>query len=189
MTGSSVLVRLASKVAAVGLLIVLVWFVAAVAVNPLMDRLSDAQDGIAQERVLLGHLLQAVRAITKNTGQPAPRVETANFLAGETDAEKIAGLQAHIEALAAKSGVRLTSLQPAGERAAPPLRVIGLRTQVGGSIAALQSFLYGLENGRPAVVVEAFDIVPSSLPRDAPGGDLEMRLSVAGVVQIREVRP
>ncbi len=92
-----------SKVAAVGLLLGVIWFIGAILVEPLTARLSDAQDQIAQERQLLGRLLAEARGLSARpaedaSGEPA-------LLPGETEAEKIAALQSRVETVAASAGV------------------------------------------------------------------------------------
>jgi hypothetical protein len=178
MTPSPRVQRALSKIAAIGILAGLVWIGVSAIIIPLAARLSDAEDDIAQERLLLSRLLDEAHALAEPRAAGDTNLDA--FLAGKTEAERTAALHAHVETLAASSGVRLTSLQPTGQRASAPLNIIGLRAVAAGSTEALQRFLHGLEAGTPAVIIEAIDIASSSLSHDDASGALDMRLTISG---------
>lgn len=187
MTLSSAVERLASTAAALGLLVGVLLFGFAVIVEPLTARRSGALDQIEQERVLLGRLLAEARALSARSGVTDVGAKESGFLAGSTDAEKIAALQARVEAVATASGVGLTSLQPSAERREGLLRFIGLRAVAAGTMDDVQRFLYGLEDGRPSLTIEAIDLAPSA--RTVDSGTLDLRLSIVGVAPAEAVQP
>ena len=179
MSLSSAVERMASKAAALGLLVGLVLLGFAVVVEPLTARRSGALDQIGQERVLLGRLLAEAKTLSARPGVSGAVATEPGFLTGSTDAEKIAALQARVEAVATTSGVSLTSLQPSAERSEGLLRLIGLRAVAAGTMDDVQRFLHGLEEGRPSLTIEAIDLAPSA--RTADSGTLDVRLSIVGV--------
>lgn len=186
MTLNPALERMVSKTVAAGLLLAAIWFVSAAVVAPLISRLGDAQDQIAQERQLLGRLLEEARTISarpasQDSGEPG-------FLAGETDAEKISALQSRVEAVAAATGVRLSSLQPMPETSQGPLRLISLRAVAAGSMDQVQRFLHGLEGGPPSLMIQSLDIGPTARTSE-PTGELDLRLNIVGVVPGDGVQP
>lgn len=187
MTMSSGMEHVASKAAALGLLAGLLLFGFAVIVEPLTARRADALDQIEQERVLLGRLLAEARVLSAQSGVGELSPTEPGFLNGLTDAEKIAALQARVEAAAAASGVSLTSLQPNAERTEGSLQFIGLRAVAAGSINDVQRFLHALEGGRPSLMIEAIDVGPSA--RTAESGTLDLRLSVVGVAPAGGLQP
>jgi hypothetical protein len=179
MTAFVALERSVSKAAAVGLLLGVIWFIGAILVEPLTARLSDAEDQIAQERLLLGRLLMEARGLSARpaedaSGEPA-------LLPGDTEAEKIAGLQSRVETVAASAGVLLSSVQPMAERSEGRLRLIGLRAIASGSIDDVQQFFHEIELGRPVLIIQSLDITPTARGPEV-NGLLDMRISIMGAV-------
>lgn len=165
-----------SKVAAVAMLLGLIWFIGAEIVQPLIVRLADAQDQIAQERQLLGHVLAEVRGLSARPAEDASGEPT--LLAGDTEAEKISALQSRVETIAANTGVLLSSVQPTAERTQGRLRLIGLRAIASGSIEDVQQFFHAIESGRPALIIQSLDMAPTA--RAETNGVLDIRISIMG---------
>ena len=173
--------RAVSKAAAVALLMAVVGLGAVVVVMPLLTRLADAREQIDQERLLLGRLLDEARTLTSQTTATDVSADEAIFLAGASDAERLASLQARVEAVAGEAQVQLKSLQPTGTQTQGPLEIVGMRVVAGGTIETLQAFLHGLEAGRPGLLVASLDVAPPAQDREATG-ELDMRLSISGAV-------
>ncbi len=188
MTLSPVFQRFASKLAAVSLLAGLVWLMAGGIVLPLTSRLAEAREQIGQERQLLGRLLDEARALSARAVSPQVSPTGAAFLRGDSSAERFASLQARVEAVAAQSEVRLSSLQPTGELEQAPLRLIGLRVVATGAMEDLQRFLHELESGQPYLFVPSLEATPPAQERD-PNGELEMRIVISGAVPTGRASP
>lgn len=171
--------RLLSKASALLILLGMIGGVVMFVIEPMTTRLATAREAIGQERKLLAALLDEAR-LQAAARSAKGKGDVSVLLAGDTDAERIAGLQARLEAVAVDAGVRLTSSQPTPERVAAPLRILGIRAQLGGSIEALQLFLHRIEAERPDLLVDSLEIVPSAPSSDGRPDDLEMRLTVAG---------
>lgn len=169
---------------AIGLLVLLVGLVAAIAWLPFWL--------IARERQELATLEAEIR--TLNTRLPlrdqllaeARALEQSTdlqgvLMQGETAAVAAAELQGELTALAAASGVGVSSVQSVEPSADGPFTRVGLRFALNGDIASLRDLLYAIETGTPALVVDELSLSGSELGADAEtAGELQTTVELHG---------
>lgn len=177
-----------SKFLAVGLLAAVIAAFLTVIVNPLWERHSATLDRIEDQRALLGRL-QSVAARSDEVRQvEATRKaggENGIFLAGDSDAIKIAGLQALLGELCQSKGVRLTSTRAVSPRERGGVVLLGIQAQVTASVEQLQKMLYELETRRPLLFIASLHAAPSSIVAEASAGKspgLDVSFEVLGAI-------
>lgn len=97
-------------------------------------------------------LRQAIAAL------PAPPEIDAGRLPQTSDALALAELQSRLSALAAPLGVAVTAAEPLPNEQDDGSGKVQLRLELGGSLAALQALVHGIEGGRPVMEVTALDL-------------------------------
>ena len=142
------------QIAALGglfVLIVLVWFAV---IAPLAGWYADRSDDIDRQRTLLAHLsalaarLPAVEAEFAHAKGRAATVEEA------TDARAGADLQQQIEAMAAPSGVTLSSVEFLASEPANGYRRIPLRITFTARWPALIALMQAVETASPSLIMD-----------------------------------
>lgn len=150
--------RVVSKLAALALLAAVLAGVTFGIALPVIGRFSDLDEKIATQRGLLG------RFMTAGTANSAPQdglSQTAidqTYLAGETDALRLASLQATLNDVAAAQKIRLASTRAMDAVEQGNVRLLGLQVQVSTSLATLQTMLFDVEKSRSNMIVDALHI-------------------------------
>lgn len=145
------------RFAAVSLLVAALFAGYAVVAVPAWDQAIGARERIEEQREALGRFTvaagrgaQAAELQRRVNAAPLSRL----VLKGDTEAIQLAGLQAMVGEAASKQGIRVASA-----RALPPserdgVRLIGLRFDVRGDLAALQALLHRIESMEPSLLVD-----------------------------------
>jgi hypothetical protein len=174
------------QLAAVCLLGGVIAGVGALIANPLLTHLADVQERIANERVVLAGFAalaareSEARELERRLAEMDPDSE---FLAGESEAIKLANLQSLLAATAAANGLRVRSARTLPARERGELRLVGVRIQFHAQIAPIQKTLHEIEAKRPFLFIEALQISPlSGAGADEPGAMLDTRVDVFGAV-------
>ncbi|MFQ5953720.1 MAG: type II secretion system protein GspM [Kiloniellales bacterium] len=147
-----------SRLAALGLLILVVVAFAYGVGTPLLDRYQAKRAEIEES---LQSLRVHRRAARRETAlrRTIERLEESRPLDGlllpsGSDGAAVAAMQERIQSIIADTGARLTSALALPVEPGQGHRRIGLRLQFEADIEGLQRILYALESGRPAVVLD-----------------------------------
>jgi hypothetical protein len=174
------------QIAALALVGAVVAIIAALIAGPLLTYLSDVQERIANERLLLSRFTALATLEGEARELQRRRAELnadGEFLDGESEAIKLANLQSMLAAIAAKHGLRVHSARtlPAHERG--ELRLVGVRIQLHAELGPIQKTLHEIEAKRPFLFVEAAQISLLSGGEAAEAGTmLDARFDVFGAV-------
>lgn len=148
---------LVSRIAALGILIVVIAIGWSIVIGPLSTAYGDAADDVRrqrgqlaalQNRAMSGELQSTLTAMKEQIAKRGLLLEDAN------DGAAAAKLQQTLVGLLEQSGGSLSSVQALPTRAIEQLKRIGLRLQFSADPASLQKILYGLEFGQPVIVLE-----------------------------------
>lgn len=171
--------RVLSKLAAVALLVGLVAFIGLFVIGPVVGYFTDRRDEIAEQRRLLTRLTAAGAPMATVTPSK-PGSDGEIFLAGNSDALRLAELQSLTGRIAELEGVELRSTRSLPVREREGLRLLGLEANMRTTIDQLQKMLYRIENGRPYVIVEDLQVTPPPLiAGDVSGtGILDVRVNL-----------
>lgn len=167
-------------VAAVGAILLLV-------VLPVTNRIADLGDRIEQERAVVGRLLTAATDVgeaSQSRQQGAAGRMRALFVQGESEAIRIAAIQARLIEILGVHKVQPRSARnlPAQER--NNLRLAGIQLQFAAPIEKLQAILLDIESHRPVFLIEQLHVTAAAQSAGTGGDDrglLEARLDVFGV--------
>jgi hypothetical protein len=172
-----------SKLAALSIALALGLAIYQIVVTPLAAYYAEASERIAEQRTLLGRLLasstgdarEAQDALSAGAAQP-----NSIFLAGETDAMRIAGLQARLGDAVQAVGARLSTTQAAPARDEAGARLVGVQAALHADIKQLRDILVQLEAREPRLIVDQLQILRGT--ESAPGAEdrLDIRLVVMG---------
>lgn len=180
--------RATRRVAAVGLLALVLAFAALTTVVPLAARVAELRDQIEMERTLLGRLTVVAARKTKmseyeQVGRAA--IESGAYLKGDSEALMAAGLQTSLAQLAAATRVRFNSTRALPPRERDAMRFIGVSLQFRAEIEQLRAFLFRIESHRPFLFVEGLQVRPVSPFSQSDAklhGLLDVRLDAFGVL-------
>jgi general secretion pathway protein M len=176
------------RLAAVGLLLLVLGGLASATVVPLTAHVATLQHEIEAHRALLGRFTQiAAREgeATKYDGIASAAVVSGAYLKGDSVALTAAGLQAILAEIAAAQRVRFQSTRELPVRERDQMRFIGVRLQFSAQIEQVRSLLHQIETSRPFLFIEALQIQPISphAQRDLKqSGLLEVKLDVFGAI-------
>ncbi len=178
--------RILSKVAALGLLAAAMAAVWLVAVVPVMSRISGLEADIAEQRTFLGRLqLEAAMIADEPTMEAAGGVDGRQrgaFLDGNSEAERLALLQAHLDRIALAAGLSVSSSQSIAGPEVEGVEFLGVQVQLSGEIDSVQRVLHEIETGTPALVVDGIDIVHQPVAPGEADAALDVRVKVLGAV-------
>jgi hypothetical protein len=90
-------------------------------------------------------------------------------LPGSTDSIAAANLQALVARLATAAGSGIVTTEILAAQAQDPFRRIGIRVALSGELPAIASLLRGIDEARPALFVDRFEL------RAGAGGSAELR--------------
>ena len=170
-----------SKSAAVALLATVVSVIAFGVVFPVRDQFRDIDGRIAGQRSLLGRYMAENKAAITTGGagnQEMSGTENAAFLSGETDALRLASLQATLNNAASLEKIRLASAQALDSSDDNGVRFLSLRAQLSAELEPLQKMLFHLEKEQPYLIVDGLRIAraPEGGAAHMPGLDVTLLL-------------
>jgi len=188
-SAAATLRRTLSRLAALGLVLVLAVVLHAGLVVPYREAWQRSHDLIEQQAALLARYRELASRSAEPDGQ-ADRERLALLQAGllprQTEGQAVAGLQDRIKTIGGAAGINLSSVQalPPHEAArkdeAGGLIRLGLRLRLAGDVASLNRFLYEIEAHRPFLVVENLAINGRGARPGAPS-PLDIQLDVIGL--------
>jgi Type II secretion system (T2SS), protein M subtype b len=193
MTNVSLKVRNAvSKLSALTLLALAVWIAFSCVALPVWQRFHDVNDKILAQRALLGRYVaeSATAARAANRG-PEPQTDIEAFLPGETDALRLAHLQATLNAAASSNQIRLASASALDASEDGGVRLIGIQAQLSTDLGPLQKMLFALEKQQPNLIVDQLHIAraPDAGPT-GPGNlpTLDVNFVLRGAVPLKTAK-
>jgi general secretion pathway protein M len=172
---------------AVGLVLIPVLLVFTYVLAPLAraytginEEIASLQDDIARYQRIIAQL-PALEAAASDASQAQPLAPFV--LAGQNEALAAAGLQQHLQRVAAASGVRILSLRVQTPVNTGPFQGIPVEVRMHTDTAGLRNLLFGLETGNPYVVIDALNIAASpARRRSQPAADrLDVRFILSGL--------
>ncbi len=181
----TLLKSLLSKSVALGLLALILAGLAIGIVQPLAQRLTTAQELIAQQRILLSRLTAPAQPAAADIATAPANPDTAAivFLKGDSDAGRIAGLQSRVDEIAQQAGARLSSTQVMTPRETGGLRLLGIETQFSANLDQLQRILFELETQKPYLLIESLNVTRAADAETIERPALDIRIGVAGAAE------
>lgn len=172
--------NIVSKLLALGLLAGVVFAVVAGALLPVAARYQDAEQRLADGRQLLGRYL--ARSVTDvEAERDGQRIAPATpYLSGDSDALRLASLQAVLSEAAQAQGIRLASSRAMDASDRGGVRLLGVQVQLSTELDQLQKLLYDLEVQRPGLFVEQLHILRGPDGGTVPLPSLDVTFVVAG---------
>jgi Type II secretion system (T2SS), protein M subtype b len=151
-TGWRELGRWPSRIAALGVLALLLGLLHAGLVAPYLDYLTALDERVAIKAALLDRM----RAVAEAPPPPAaPEGALARLLLPDlSDAQAVGQVQDRLKHLAANSGVELQGIQVLPRSDMPGLVRLAVRLRASADMAALQRFLHDIESAEPALLVD-----------------------------------
>jgi Type II secretion system (T2SS), protein M subtype b len=194
MTSFNITVRnIFSKLSALALLAAAVWVAFSYVTLPVWQRFHDVNDRIAAQRALLGRYAaeKASSAGTTNLGSDRETGQQA-FLPGETDALRLAHLQATLNAAASSSQIRLASASALDASEDSGVHFIGIQAQFSTDLEPLQKMLFSLEKQQPNLIVDQLHIAraPDAGPVTGLGNlpTLDVNFVLRGAVPLKTAK-
>lgn len=189
---------ISSRLAALGLLTLVVLLLVAAVIRPLWERYASNRDLISE----LESRLVRFEAISNRETQLEERLEKlkqrleGSGLMIEAESATLASalLQERVNNVVDESGGTLASTQVVVGQADGGFQRVSVNARMTGSVAEVQSSLYGLESTPPALVVDNLLIVTRRAPARLRGqGDsieelLDVRFQVTGFYDARAAR-
>jgi len=151
-TGWRELGRWPSRIAALGVLALLLGLLDAGLVAPYLDYLGTLDERVATKAALLDRM----RALTE-APPPATAPEgalTRLLLPDISDAQAVGQMQDRLKHLAADSGVELQGIQVLPRSETPGLARLAVRLRASADMAALERFLHEVESAEPVLLVD-----------------------------------
>lgn len=159
----------ASKVAALSILLLIVAAGWSLVLSPTQNALADLDLRIEQQRRLLGGLLNAASA-TRTADNWAVALAGLDrerlFREGETDGSKTAGMQGDLVRHARAQGLQLERLRIMPAVDEPAMRLLGVETHTTATLEQLVRFLQAIEAARPVFIVKELLIAPAPENRE-----------------------
>ena len=181
--------KLARRIFAVTLLLLVMGAFGLFVINPLYAYLSDIRGDIDQERMLLGRLNSVVGGqAAVNDIEKLSKSEADNnlFLQGESEAIRLASLQSRLSEIVSANGVKLRSARNLPSKERNDLHLLGIQLQFSAPIEKLQVILLALEEQTPLMLVENLQVTPLAVSNEEERGNLDTRLDVFGVGSTRK---
>lgn len=173
-----------SKLAAVGLLLLLIVLLIGGVVYPLMNLGQEYRERVEDLQFRLDRLQQVAR----NKDALTQRLERIKMLAQKNDAFlptntaalASAELQTRIKQTVSSAGGELSSTQVIPERNEENAVRIGVKMRLTGSTSMLRQVLQDFESGKPYLFIENLNIRPIRMPRNPRDKNpvIEDRLSI-----------
>lgn len=189
---------ISSRLAALGLLMIVVLLLVAAVIRPLWERYASNRDLISE----LESRLVRFEAISNRETQLEERLEKLKqrlersglMIEAESATLASALLQERVNNVVDETGGTLASTQVVVGQADGGFQRVSVNARMTGSVAEVQSSLYGLESTPPALVVDNLLIVTRRTPVRLRGqGDsieelLDVRFQVTGFYDARAAR-
>lgn len=179
-----------SRLAALGLLVLVVFVVYSLTVGPLISAYARVNTALGESAELSEkyHRIAAQRdalaaRLDKLTYQQA---DSGIYLPGETDALAAARLQEIVNSTVVSGGGQLRSVQILPAKADGTFRKIGVRAQMTGTITAVARILYAFEAGDIFLFIDNIDISNRRARRrnaEETDPELLIRLDLSGYLR------
>jgi Type II secretion system (T2SS), protein M subtype b len=175
------LLRATRKFAALSILAAVAAGVSSGIVLPVWNRFHELDDKIAAQRQLLGRYLSASAAASvpgDGVQQAGQAVADQAYLLGETDALRLANLQAILNKASAAQKVRFASTRSMDAAEQSGVRLLGLQAQLSTELAPLQNMLFDLEKRQKNMIIDGLHITraPESTAANVPSLDVSFVL-------------
>jgi general secretion pathway protein M len=165
------------------------------AVAPVYDLVANRDSEIAAKRETLARL-QTIAAreaeVQAAARQPDAQLDQGEFLAGSNEGVIGADLQTRLKAITERSGARIRTIQGQPTKSGDPIRYIGARLTIFGSLQRVHNAIYAIETEKPylfvtdAVVKLASPVVRNGTPEEPV---IEARLDVFGAALMGRQEP
>lgn len=155
---------------------------------PVYDLVTDRDAEIATRREMLGRLQSVVAReaeVQAAARQPDAQLDQGEFLAGANEGVIGADLQTRLKAITERSGAHIRTIQGQTTRPGDPIRYIGARLTIFGSLQRVHNTIYAIETDKPylfvtdAVIKLATPVVRGGTPEEPV---IEARLDVFGAM-------
>jgi general secretion pathway protein M len=165
------------------------------ALAPVYDLVTDRDSEIVTKREMLARL-QSIAAreaeVQAAARQPDAQLDQGEFLAGSNEGVIAADLQTRLKAITERSGARIRTIQGQPAKVGDPIRYIGARLTIFGSLQRVHNTIYAIETEKPylfvtdAVVKLASPAVRNGTPEEPI---IEARLDVFGAALMGRQEP
>jgi general secretion pathway protein M len=165
------------------------------ALAPVYNLLTDRDSEIVTRHETLAHL-QSIAAreaeVQAAARQPDAQLDQGEFLAGANEGVIAADLQTRLKAITERSGTRIRTIQGQPTKPGDPIRYIGARLTIFGSLQRVHNTIYAIETDKPYLFVT--DAVIKLTAPVARGGTpeepvIEARLDVFGAALTGKQEP
>jgi Type II secretion system (T2SS), protein M subtype b len=175
------LISAARKISALSILAALAAGVTFGIVLPVWERFHELDEKISVQRQLLGRYLSASTAAStpgSDATQVNQTVADQAYLLGETDALRLANLQAILNEVSAAQKMRFASTRAMDAAEQSGVRLLGLQAQLSTELAPLQNMLFDLEKRQKNMIVDGLHITraPESAAANVPSLDVSFVL-------------
>jgi general secretion pathway protein M len=126
------------------------------ALAPVFDFVADRDSEIATKREMLARL-QSIAAreaeVQAAARQPDVELDQGEFLTGANEGVIGADLQTRLKAITERSGAHIRTIQGQPTKTGDPIRYIGARLTIFGSLQRVHSTIYAIETEKPYLFV------------------------------------
>lgn len=187
--------QLLSRVAALGLLALMLGGLYALVLDPVFSGYRTGLEGLREEQSRIARFA-AVAASAEDVEAAAEAIESRQaqsgiFIQGASDAQAAAALQSRINSVVRSAGGDLRSVQslPPESSAAEGVSRIGVQLQYIGTIHNLRRLLYELETGTPLLFVEKLEMRGRLSRRSRQDENLQVDPNFLITLSLRGERP
>lgn len=175
------------RLAAIGLLLIVVLAIVGLVIDPLYRAVTSARELVAQQRDAIARFEALNARLPQLQAQHAALEQNvaaeSGFLKGANDALRAAEAQNRIKSIVESHGAQLASTQILPGRDENGFRRIPVQIVFSGQAEAIAAILYDCEYGEPFLFVDTFQIRGRQMPRlDDPRATktlLDVRLEVS----------
>ncbi|WP_321341227.1 type II secretion system protein GspM [Breoghania sp.] len=146
-----------SRIAALGLLALILWFAVTAVLIPAYERYAALGGAIDEVR----HQLGRVEAILASADAAAPEVASdtsGQGWSGQSRSIVAAEVQEFLQARAREHNVSVISISPLNPRRIQPYDALGLRVECEGEIGAIRDLIGAIENAEPYLFILGTDL-------------------------------
>jgi general secretion pathway protein M len=158
--------------------VLVLFFLVAFVVAPVLARFSDRSDDISENATQLAHFRSIMRNAKVLLATDPQAAEP--FLPGSEERIVSADLQANLMSAATTAGVRLLGVRGLQGRRSQQLRMVVVSAELEGSLSAVRDMILALENQTPYLFVTEASF--RSLA-DGDGGPIRAELKVQGAMR------
>lgn len=181
------LTRIASRTAALALLVSIGFGIYFGFIAPYSDYIAELKARLEQQQLLIARL-QRVAAQEMRLSELEMRAKasarSASFISGPSDAIITANLQSRVAKLASDSGVRVRTTRALPERERNGLRMLGIQVQLAADIEQVQRIIHAIESTEPLLFIESAQLTAATArhSEDGHAEPLEARLDIFAAV-------